>query len=322
MGILAIYPQTSHLQLALEAAGRRVFKEISLAGPLSGAVEREIARWLKDSTDSLQVIVTTRPPAPTDLQEFKPVTEGLLRKTEAAGAGLQLAHRLGVKFNAPAYLFDPVSEGHFDRKAFVSGTPEISRPQGGGSFIFTYLARLEAEKRGIPFQTARFVIANLDSEFLIGAFKKGAAVDAAHSSEEGPFSLRQSGTLPYDALLDLCSAAADKEEALRRVNEESGLFGYLGTEDLAQLAAPQAAPIKEALVYQIAKEIGAYAGVLKGQLDAIILGGELLQEKTLAAAIKERVEFLGDVVFYPGAQSLKALLAAGRRALQNETLLS
>ena len=60
---------------------------------------------------------------------------------------------------------------------------------------------------------------------------------------------------------------------------EGGLYSYLGTKDLAlveeRIRAGEDGPhlVFEAMVYQIAKEIGAMAASLQGFLDAILLTG-------------------------------------------------
>ena len=52
--------------------------------------------------------------------------------------------------------------------------------------------------------------------------------------------------------------------------------------------------VYEAMAYQVAKEIGDCAAVLKGKVDAILLTGGIAYSKLFTNMIKERVEFIAD----------------------------
>jgi len=62
------------------------------------------------------------------------------------------------------------------------------------------------------------------------------------------------------------------EDALFR---EGGIYSYLGTKDLEEVerriaaGESRAALVFDAMVYQIAREIGAMSAALKGRVDAI-----------------------------------------------------
>ncbi|HQM86142.1 MAG TPA: butyrate kinase, partial [bacterium] len=65
--------------------------------------------------------------------------------------------------------------------------------------------------------------------------------------------------------------------------------------------------IYRAMAYQISKEIGLLATVLKGEVDAIILTGGVAYDKGFVAWIKEHVSFIAEVVVYPGEDEMTAL---------------
>jgi len=73
--------------------------------------------------------------------------------------------------------------------------------------------------------------------------------------------------------------------------------------------------IFKAMCYQIAKEIGAMATVLKGEVEAIILTGGIAHSATLANKIKERTDWIAPVVVYPGEEEMKALAQAVIRVI-------
>ena len=60
----------------------------------------------------------------------------------------------------------------------------------------------------------------------------------------------------------------------------------------------------EAMCYQITKEIGAMATVLKGNVDAVILTGKILDSKRAVDWIIERVGFIAPVKTYPEQEAI------------------
>jgi len=51
------------------------------------------------------------------------------------------------------------------------------------------------------------------------------------------------------------------------------------------------------MAYQVAKEIGACAAVLKGNVDAILLTGGIAYDKIFIDWIKEQVSFIAPILF-------------------------
>ncbi len=70
------------------------------------------------------------------------------------------------------------------------------------------------------------------------------------------------------------------------------------------------------MAYQIAKEIGAMATVLKGALDAVVLTGGLAGSTMLTGWIQERVQYLGPLLIYPGEDEMRTLAEGALRVLQ------
>ncbi|MGO1713413.1 MAG: butyrate kinase, partial [Senegalia sp. (in: firmicutes)] len=76
--------------------------------------------------------------------------------------------------------------------------------------------------------------------------------------------------------------------------------------------------IYKAMAYQVAKEIGACAAVLKGKVDGIILTGGIAYDKLFISWIEESIEFIGKVFIYPGEDEMIALAQGGLRVLRGE----
>ncbi len=72
------------------------------------------------------------------------------------------------------------------------------------------------------------------------------------------------------------------------------------------------------MVYQIAKEIGAMAAVLRGRVDALLLTGGMAHSDRLVAALTDYVKWIAPVVRYPGEDELQALVEGALRVLRGE----
>ena len=139
------------------------------------------------------------------------------------------------------------------------------------------------------------------------------------------FSPERSGGLPVGALFRACYGnEMTKEQVAKRIKGQGGVVAYLGTNDIREVEArinegdEKAKLVHEAMIYQICKEIGAYATVLKGDIDAIILTGGIAYSAKVRAMIEERVSFLGKVMAYPGEDEMSALAEGGLRVLKGE----
>lgn len=74
------------------------------------------------------------------------------------------------------------------------------------------------------------------------------------------------------------------------------------------------------MAYQVAKEIGACAEVLKGQVDAIVITGSVANSERFVSWIKERVAFISDIYVIPGENEILSLAENGLRFLNGEEL--
>ena len=101
-------------------------------------------------------------------------------------------------------------------------------------------------------------------------------------------------------------------------------MAYLNTNDGREVVSriqqgdKEAESVYRAMAYQIAKEIGSCAVVLKGKIDAIVLTGGLAYDELLTGWIREQVDFLGRVMVYPGEDEMIALTEGALRILRGE----
>jgi butyrate kinase len=108
------------------------------------------------------------------------------------------------------------------------------------------------------------------------------------------------------------------------ITGKGGMMAYLGTNDFievckrAENGESRAILVRDAFTYQVGKEIGAMAAVLSGHTDAIILTGGIAHHLTTVAKITSMVDFIAEVIVYPGEDELKALAFNGLLALDGK----
>ena len=78
--------------------------------------------------------------------------------------------------------------------------------------------------------------------------------------------------------------------------------------------------IFDATVYQIAKDIGACAAVLSGNIDAILLTGGLAYSERLTESLKKRIGFLAPIHVYPGEIEMEALALSTLAVLEKKSI--
>ena len=249
------------------------------------------------------------------------------RGEHASNLGGLLARELGEGWGVKSYIVDPVVVDELDDVARVSGHPLFERKSIFHALNQKAVAKRYAQTIGKSYSELNLVVAHLGGGVSVGAHRKGRVVDVNNALDgEGPFSPERSGGLPVGDLAKLCfSAKYTHAEVKKMLTGQGGLVAYLGTNDGREVRRridagdEQARLVYEALAYQIAKEIGSMAAVLKGEVDAILLTGGLAYDKDyLIPRISSRVEFIAKVVTVPGEDEMSALAEGALRVLRGQ----
>jgi butyrate kinase len=233
----------------------------------------------------------------------------------ASNLGGILAHRLAQQLKVKAYIVDPVVVDEMEPVARISGIPEIRRISIFHALNQKSVARQAAEELGKPYAELNLIVVHLGGGISVGVHKRGRVVDVNNAlNGEGPFSPERSGGLPAGQLVDLCfSGRFTHSQMLRKLTGAGGMVAYLGTQDMLEVKGrissgdAFAAQIYDAMVYQIAKEIGSGSTVLEGDVDAIVLTGGLAQDERLIGDLKRRVQWITRILVYPGEKEMMAL---------------
>ena len=256
---------------------------------------------------------------------IKDLEHGVLGQ-HASNLGGIIAHEIAMEIKVPSFIVDPVVVDEFEDVARISGMPEIERKSIFHALNQKAVSKRYAQEQNISYEELNLIVAHLGGGISVGAHKHGRVVDVNNALDgEGPFSPERSGGLPVGDLVKLCfSGRYTMDEIKRKINGKGGIVGYLQTndakavEDRVLAGDKEAKLIFDAMAYQVAKEIGRCAAVLQGKVDAIILTGGIAYSQYIVNYIKERVEFISQVVVYPGEDELLALAEGGLRVLKGQ----
>ncbi len=247
------------------------------------------------------------------------------RGEHASNLGAYLARALAEKAGVKAYIVDPVSVDEWPQIARLSGTAMLERQSLSHALNSKAVAKRYAREQAKPYETLRLIVAHLGSGISVSAHQKGRMIDATNSREEGAFSTERAGGVPAMQLLDLCfSGTYTRKQIDAMLCRDGGLQSYLGTKDLCdverRIAAgdKHAATVFNAMAYQIAKEIGGMAAVLRGRVDAILFTGGMAHSERLVASLSEHIQWIAPIVLYPGEDELQALAEGALRVLRGE----
>jgi butyrate kinase len=234
----------------------------------------------------------------------------------ASNLGGIIAFEISSGLNIPAYIVDPVVVDELEPIARISGFPLIERKSIFHALNQKAVARRVAKELGKTYEDVNLIITHMGGGTTVGVHKNGRVIDVNNGLHgDGPFSPERPGTVPAGDLIDLCySGKYSRDEIMKLFVDQGGLMGYLGMKDALKVEEM----VKNAMAYQVAKEIGSASAVLAGRVDAIVLTGTLAYGSRLVRSIIDQINWIADVIVYPGEDELLALAEGALRVLRNE----
>ncbi|MGA9255823.1 MAG: butyrate kinase, partial [Candidatus Sulfotelmatobacter sp.] len=191
------------------------------------------------------------------------------RGEHASNLGGVLAHLFAKAAGVNAYVVDPVSVDEWQECARISGSALVQRSCLCHALNTKAVARRFAREQHCEYREMRVIVVHMGSGISVSAHQNGHMIDN-NNGEEGPFGIDRSGSLPVQQLIKICFSGVYTQDQLNQlVFGSGGLSSYLGTKDLVEVerridaGEEQAAAVFGAMVYQIAKEAGAMAAVLR-----------------------------------------------------------
>jgi butyrate kinase len=259
---------------------------------------------------------------------LKPMPSGTYRVTDvmvedlkigvqgehASNLGGLIARAIADQETIGAYIVDPVAVDEFEPVARISGMPQIKRKSLLHALNIRAISHAVAKDLKRPFESLNLVVAHLGGGISVVPVQQGKMIDANNANEMGPFSPERAGGLPVGDIVKMCFSGEYTMDTLKpKLRGKGGLVAYLGTNDAREVLKmieggdERARLIFDAMGYQIGKEIGAMATVLKGNIDAIVLTGGVAYSPYLTAYIKEMVGFIAPVIIKAGEDEMTAL---------------
>lgn len=244
----------------------------------------------------------------------------------ACNLGGLLAAEIAASCGCPAYIADPVVVDELLPRARLSGLPGLERKSIFHALNQKAVARKYAASIGRAYEELNLIVAHLGGGISIGAHRQGQVVDVNNAlNGEGPFSPERAGTLPACSLVELCySGKYTKAQVMKLLAGRGGLVAHLGLNDMVTISERAAdgeepfAEVVEAMLYTIAKQIGAMYVALQGRVDAIILTGGIAFSDYCVAQLRPQIDYLAPVAVHPGEGEMESLAYNALGALTGE----
>ncbi len=259
------------------------------------------------------------------LEDLKKGVQG----QHASNLGGILAREFGDALGVPAYIVDPVVVDELMPIARYSGMAEIPRGSIFHALNQKAVAKRYAKEVGKPYESLRLIVVHMGGGVSVGAHVDGKVIDVFSAFDgDGAFSPERAGGVPCGALVKLCfSGKYTEQEVYGKLIGKGGFNAYLGTNDMREVTKradagdEKAAEVKQAFLLQVAKDIGAMACVLNGEVDQIIVTGGIAHGADVVGALRERTEWIAPFTVYPGEDELLALAQGALRVLNGEEKL-
>lgn len=265
----------------------------------------------------------------------KPIPSGIYKineaivsevKSEKYGAhssnvGLVLGYLWSIEYNKEAiFLNAPVTDELSDLAKFT-GLKGVERRSVFHALNQKQIALEYASSINKSVNDLNLIVCHLGGGISVGAHLAGRIIDVNNALDgEGPFSPERAGQLSNFMVLDLVEKIQDINKIKKLLAGQSGLVSHLDTNsmiDALKMAEENeyASKVIQAMVYQIAKQVGSMASVLKGNVDQILITGGLAYNTGFVNEIIDYVKWIADVKVYPGEDELFALASGAVRYL-------
>jgi len=247
------------------------------------------------------------------------------RGAHASHLSAQIGFSLAQQRNINCYIVDPITVDEFSPIARISGHRLFSREMRTHALNMKAVARRFALESRRSYENLNLIVVHLGTGVSISVHHGGRMIDAVDPSQEGAFSLDRAGGLP---ILQVARKVTDEgmtyKAFSRMVFGEGGVYSYLNTKNFQEVSQrfqdgdKTSEEIVNAMAYQIAKEIGALATVVSGELDAILFTGGMAFQAYFTEMIQKRVSFIAPVHIFPGEDEIQALAEGVFRVLRGE----
>lgn len=270
---------------------------------------------------------------------LKPIPGGVYRINErikhdlwhadmehASNLAALIADDVASHSGCPSFIADPVVTDELRDIARLTGIPEIPRISIFHALNSRAVSRQYAARIGQRYEDLNLIVVHLGGGISVSSHRHGKVVDVNNAlNGEGPFSPERAGTIPARQLVDLCFSGKYKYEEIRKMlNGKGGLLAHLGTTDVATIVRWAHAGnakhklVLDAMLYTVAKQVGAMHVALGCETDTIILTGGIAHSRYCTDILCKWINKLAQVVIMPGEDEMGALAMNALGVLRGE----
>ena len=248
------------------------------------------------------------------------------RGEHASNLGAIIADEIAKEIGSKSFIVDPVVVDELSDVARISGVPELPRTSIFHALNQKAVAKRYAKENNKKYEQCNIIVVHMGGGVSVGAHVGGKVVDVNNALDgDGAFSPERSGGVPAGALIKMCFSGKYTEEEIRKkITGHGGFVAYLDTNDMRDVLKAiaegneKAKLIYDAFIYQVSKDIGTMATVLKGNVEAIVLTGGIAYSDVVINSIRERISFIAPLVVYGGEDEMLALAQGALRVLNGE----
>ncbi len=271
---------------------------------------------------------------------LKPIPGGTYRVTDdlladlkvgvqgqhASNLGGILAREIGDSIGVPSFIVDPTVVDELCTNARYSGCPELPRISVFHALNQKAVARRYAAETGKSYDSLNLIVVHMGGGVSVGAHQNGKVVDVFNALDgDGAFSPERAGGVPSGALIKMCfSGKYSEKEVYKKFVGNGGFNAYVGSNDMrdvdkmVEAGDAKAKEVRDAFIFQVAKDIGSMGCVLKGRVDQIIVTGGIAYDKIVVNGLKEAAQWIAPFTVYPGEDELLALVQGGLRVMNGK----
>lgn len=240
-----------------------------------------------------------------------------------AALGPVLANAFAETYGGRAFVVNPPDVDELQPVARICGLRGVYRKSRFHALNQKEVAIRLAAKLGKRYDETNLVVAHMGGGVSVTAHKHGRCIDTSDIvGGDGAYAPTRMGHVPAEDIIAMCFSGQYTEKQMReKLTKTGGVTDLLGTSDVQEVSHRSsggdafAALVLQGMAYQIGKEIGAYAAVLHGHVDAIALTGGMARDDNMVRIICDMCGSLAPIHIFPGEWEMEALASGALRVL-------
>jgi butyrate kinase len=237
--------------------------------------------------------------------------------------GVTLADALAKEWGCPAYIYDAPTIDEMLPIVKITGQPGMERIGQGHPLNMRAAAIAYSNQTGKEYEDLSLIVAHLGAGISITLHKGGKMIDCI-SDDEGPMCPERSGGLPGFQLIKVMGDNGWTRAEGQKYMKSGGLKAYLGTTETREIQEmisegnEEAATLFEAMALNVAKNIAKIAVSNKGEIDQIILTGNVAHSKMFCDWVRDYCGWVAPITVIPGESEMSALANGILRVIEGE----